>query len=65
MIQGNTKSNKTVDISVEEFGTFFKNLNVQEEAEITNIRLENENKNPYEELNKPFSENELKKALKI
>ena len=64
MIQGNTKGNSTVDISVEKFGTFFKNLNVQEEADTSNIRMENENKNPYEELNKPFSDNELKTALK-
>ena len=49
---------------MEKFGTFFKNLNVQEEEDTTNIRLENENKSPYEELNERFSENELKIALK-
>ena len=64
LIQGDSKGSISGDISVEEFGTFFKNLNVQENSDTTQISFKNKDKDPYEELNAPFSENELKTALK-
>ena len=64
MIQGKAKGNRTGDLSAEEFGFFFKNLNVQIEGDISKISFSSENKNPFEELNAPFSELELKNALK-
>ena len=64
MIQGNSKGSTSGNISVEQFGTFFKNLNVQEEANTTGINFKNQDKDPYKELNTPFSEKELKIALK-
>ena len=64
LINGKSKGNCTGDISVDDFGTFFKNLNVQDDSETAEISFENPNKNPFEELNTPFSEKELKAALK-
>ena len=64
LINGESKGNSTGDISVEAFGTFFKNLNVQEESGTAEITFKNPDKMPYEELNTPFSEKELKTALK-
>ena len=63
-IQGKAKGNRTGDLSAGEFGSFFKNLNVQIEADTSEISFSTENKNPFEELNAPFSESELKNALK-
>ena len=64
MIKGRAKGSHIANLSVEEFGNFFKNLNSQEESSTSNLSLETPQKDPFDELNAPFTENELKKALK-
>ena len=64
LINGKSKGNSTGNISVDEFGTFFKNLNVQEESGTAEITFDKPDKILFEELNTPFSEKELKLALK-
>ena len=48
---------------MEDFGAFFKSLNVQENSDTTQIVFKSADRNPYEELNIPFSEKEFKIAL--
>ena len=64
IIKGGSKSKTSENISVDEFGTFFKNLNSQEEEGTSDMNVETHQKDPFEELNAPFTENELKKAMK-
>ena len=64
MIKGRAKGNNVANISVDEFGNFFKNLNCQNESDTSNVSLETPQKDPFDELNAPFTENEFKKALK-
>ena len=64
MIKGRSKDKTTETISVDEFGTFFKNLNSQEEDDTSDMSVETPQNDPFEELNAPFTEIELKKALK-
>ena len=64
LIKGGSKSKISANISVDEFGTFFKNLNSQEEEGTSDMNIETHQKDPFEELNAPFTENELKKAMK-
>ena len=64
MIKGRAKGNNVGNLSVDEFGNFFKNLNGQDESSTSNLSLETPQKDPFEELNAPFTEIELKKALK-
>ena len=61
MIKGKSKGNQTGDISVDDFGSFFEKLNVQNEVDISKITFPTENEDPFEELNAPFSEIELQK----
>ena len=58
------KGNNLPDLSVVEFGNFFKNLNSQDESNTSDLSLETPQKDPFDELNAAFTENELKKALK-
>ena len=64
MIKGRPKGSNVGDLSVDDFGNFFKNLNSQDESSTSNLCLETSQKDPFDELNAPFTENELKKALK-
>ena len=64
MIQGKAKGNRTGEISAQDFGSFFKNLNTQTQDDTSKIGFPTENKDPFDELNAPFSETELKNALK-
>ena len=64
MIKGRSKGRNTENVSVDEFGTFFKNLNSQEEEDTSDMNVEPHQKDPFDELNAHFTENELKKALK-
>ena len=64
LIKGRAKGNNVANISVDEFGNFFKNLNRQDETNSFNVSLETPQKDPFDELNAPFTENELKNALK-
>ena len=64
MIKGRSKGSNVGDLSVDDFGNFFKNLNSQDETSTSNLCLETPQKDPFDELNVPFTENELKKALK-
>ena len=61
LIKGRAKGNNVANISVDEFGNFFKNLNRQDETNSFNVSLETPQKDPFDELNAPFTENELKK----
>ena len=64
LIKGRAKGNNVANISVDEFGNFFKNLNRQDETNSFNVSLETPQKDPFDELNAPFTEKELKNALK-
>ena len=64
MIQGKPKGNRSGEISAKDFGSFFKNLNTQTQDDTSKIIFSAENKDPFDELNAPFSESELKNALK-
>ena len=61
MIKGRAKGNNVGNILVDDFGNFFKNLNSQDESSTSNLSLETPQNDPFDELNAPFTENELKK----
>ena len=63
MLKGSAKGNNVGNLSVDEFGNFFKNLNSQNETSNSDISLETPQKDPFVQLNAPFTENELKKSL--
>ena len=63
-IKGGAKGSNLPDVSVAEFGNFFKNLNRPEKSNISYLSLETPQKDHFDELNAPFTEDELKRALK-